>query len=137
MSSQHWLFQDDRDRFASKFEAQACALEILKGLFWRELNQLRSVKTCSDLWVAERLQFWKTDGLGTVCFAADMLLRSGRLLVSDRARFERIAHRARRKIQRLYAAGRVKEVGEKRLRAQKPEPGGDLFGGVNLEAGTA
>lgn len=121
---------DDCELFASEEERQLAGVEIAAGLF-RDALCILKAPTPSETQIADVLDFYAPWGAGRACFFAAQLLERGQINVEVDEDYDVVVARVRQQIQRMQAAGRIKEVGQPRQSKPKPAPKGqgDLFAG--------
>jgi len=132
MSDQREFDLGDDAVFDSEYEEMMAGLEIAAGLFRAALKVLNA-PTPSESQIASVLDFFGPCGAGRGCFFAFRYLELGESFsVAIDDEYDVVVARVRQQIQRMQAAGRIKEAGQPRQTKPKPAPEGqgDLFEGV-------
>lgn len=117
---------DDPEKWESPDDELLAGLTIAAVVLFSVVATLKN-GTPADNQIKELLDFIGPLGAGCYCFEAWCVLTTGRCSTGN---YDDFCGWVRREVRRAYAAGRVKEDGQARVRRPKPAPGqSDLFGG--------
>lgn len=116
---------DDPEKWESPDDELLAGLTIAAVLLFIVVGVLKN-GTPTDAEIKQLLDFIGPRGAGEHCFDAWCVLTTGSI---SRGNYDDFCNWVRREVRRAYAAGRVKDEGQRRVRRPKSAPGqADLFG---------